>query len=241
MRKRKLSHADCRAEKTPTRPTPAAALAEVHLAMEQRAARQARRQPIQAVVRWRRLGRLGAVALVALGLLVVAGLLMAAAWRAAHQPRQAVEQPPGAPVPRIDTPHPPYTTDPPTSGPQVNHVPSRARAATLGPQEVPVHALAEGGVLIHYQRRLDTAIVEKLAAFTARDESPVILNPAWDLGQMLVVTAWGRMQRFTTNDEPRLQRFIAAFPGLDPHPNSGSYPVNDPGTTCAAGPSRSPD
>ena len=90
------------------------------------------------------------------------------------------------------------------------------------PKEAQVHALEDGGVLIHYQPTLDPLTLAKLTALTARYESQVILNPAPDLAQAIVVTAWGRMQRFPTYDEQGLQRFIAAFRGRDHHPDSGS-------------------
>ena len=43
-----------------------------------------------------------------------------------------------------------YRTDPPTSGPHLNQVPPWGVAATPIAKELQVHALEDGGVIIHY-------------------------------------------------------------------------------------------
>lgn len=123
---------------------------------------------------------------------------------------------------RSDTPYAFYNTDPPISGPHVNQVPLWGMATTPVPKAVQVHVLEDGGVLIHNQPTLDPKTLEKLTALIVRYEAQVLLNPAPDLAQAIVVTTWGQMLRFPTYDEVGFQRFIEAFRGQDHHLDSGS-------------------
>lgn len=119
------------------------------------------------------------------------------------------------------SPHPPYSTIPPTSGP---HVPWLARWGVHRipiPWEVQVHNLEDGGVIIHY--RCDSPCPETVATLerlVAEYPSQVIAAPEPKLSSKFALTAWGRLALLEELDEPLIRRFIDAYRGLDHHPPS---------------------
>jgi len=154
--------------------------------------------------------------------LIVGGLLVAALWREANLPGESVGQQASPHLASVDSPHAPYRTDPPTSGPHVAQVPPWGESPTAIAKELQVHALEDGGVVISYPPTLDPALVAKLGTLVAGYSAKVILAPAPGLPTAVVATAWGRMARFSQYDEAGLRRFIDAFRGTDHHQQSGS-------------------
>lgn len=150
------------------------------------------------------------------------------AWSAAI-PGLAADLEPGRAIPEQGnvhlqspgSPHPPYTSIPPTSGP---HVPWLARWGMHRipiPWEVQVHNLEDGGVIIHY--RCDTPCPETvttLERLVAEYPTQVIAAPEPKLSSKFALTAWGRLATLEELDEPLVRRFIDAYRGLDHHPPS---------------------
>ena len=62
----------------------------------------------------------------------------------------------------------------------------------------------------------------KLTTLAGSYSSKIILTPDPNSGVPIIVTAWGRIQRFPQYDETALRRFIEAFRGVDHHQDSGS-------------------
>ncbi|MGI8586316.1 MAG: DUF3105 domain-containing protein [Chloroflexia bacterium] len=208
-----------RVQNRPRPRDPAAVLAED----ERRLADLARRQEARAeAASRRRKARLRKAAVVAAVLLVVGGLLATAILREAGKPGDSVGQQPSPHIAGLIAPHAPYSTDPPTSGPHVKELPAWGAATTPVPKELQVHGLEDGGVIISYQPSLDPAMIAKLTALTGGYDSKLILTPEPGLGTSIVLTAWGRMQRFPQYDEAGIRRFIEAYRGVDHHQESGS-------------------
>ncbi len=150
------------------------------------------------------------------------------AWSAAI-PGLAADLEPGRAIPEQGnvhlqspgSPHPPYTSIPPTSGP---HVPWLARWGMHRipiPWEVQVHNLEDGGVIVHY--RCDTPCPETvttLERLVAEYPTQVIAAPEPKLSSNFALTAWGRLATLEELDEPLVRRFIDAYRGLDHHPPS---------------------
>jgi hypothetical protein len=123
--------------------------------------------------------------------------------------------------------HVPYSTDPPTSGPHTQNVPQfkvYTNQADL-PVTVQVHGLEDGGVVINYKPDLDKPTVDKLTSLAELYENTpgkqhVILSPYQGLTNSIVLTSWGRIQRFDTYDEPNIRAFIDAYVNIDHHEGS---------------------
>lgn len=120
----------------------------------------------------------------------------------------------------IGTPHPPYNSDPPTSGP---HAPGLARWGVHTepvPKEMQVHNLEDGGVVIQYSCQDCPDLVKQLTTIAERYDR-VILAPYTGLDRRIAMTAWGRIDKFDEFDEARIVTFIKAHIGIDHHHEGG--------------------
>jgi hypothetical protein len=117
-------------------------------------------------------------------------------------------------------PHPPYNSDPPTSGP---HAPGLARWGVYTepvPKELQVHNLEDGGVVIQYSCQDCSDLVKQLTAIADRYDR-IILAPYAGLDRKIALTAWGRIDKFDEFDEARIVTFIKAHIGIDHHREGG--------------------
>lgn len=155
----------------------------------------------------------------------------------------AADEKPGRAVPLLGnehiqspgSPHTPYNSDPPTSGPHVGRwvAPWGVHKVPI-PLEVQVHNLEDGGVVIQYNCSPCPDLVAKLEALTTRpellampralagrSEPPVIrlvVAPYPTMKSKIALTAWGRIETLDTYDEAKILRFINAYIGIDHHP-----------------------
>lgn len=181
--------------------------------LEARRVEQRRRAALQ---RRRRLTIYGGIAVLAVA---VAGLI---AW-AAVRPRSAGPGPLGEKIPgqglahiQLGQPHPPYNSNPPTSG---WHTPQTARWGahrTEVPDEIVLHNLEHGGIWISYKDPKDTELIEKLEALVSRYRSKVILTPRPRNDSPIAVAAWERLMKLDVYDEQRIVAFINAFKNKGP-------------------------
>jgi hypothetical protein len=204
----------------------------------------------------RMIGR-GSTALIAVAL--IAMLLGAASVARAADEKAPADRGPGRIVPTLgnehvpspSTPHIPYNTSPPTSGPHLQWVAKWGVHKTPILRELQVHNLEDGGVVIQY--RCDTPcpdLVAKLEALAARyrekaeaerakvipllkkPDEPVrsrydhlIVAPYPDMEKTIALTAWGRIDILDRYDEARITRFIEAYIGIDHHPAEEKAPA----------------
>lgn len=120
-------------------------------------------------------------------------------------------------------PHIPYNSVPPTSGPHVQYIHQWGVTDKQIPDELQVHNLEDGGVIIHYDPvRVDGATIEKLQTLTKRFEDRLILEPYTKppLPTPIVLTAWTRIEKLDSFDEKRITAFIDAYRGIDHHVRS---------------------
>lgn len=151
--------------------------------------------------------------LLALALPIGAGIVLRGPAPGERLPTQG-----NAHIASVDTPHAAYNSVPPTSGP---HVGSKAAWGVHDdqiPDELQVHNLEDGGVIIHYDAdRIDEATVASMARLVDGYRDKVILEPYAGLAEPVVLTAWQRrlgMERF---DETAARGFIQAYRGVDHH------------------------
>jgi len=114
------------------------------------------------------------------------------------------------------TPHEPYNSDPPTSGPHMPSIKPWGIHTAPIPKEWQVHNLEDGGVLVQYNCDCP-AEVERLKAIVQRYDRNVILAPYPGMKTRFALTAWTRIEQFDDLDEKRVGRFIDAYRGID-HP-----------------------
>jgi len=178
------------------------------------AARQKRREAARRrrAATWLRRLLLGAVALAAvtaIGYWWYARAADRAAWE--YFPSQG-----NAHIPRVDSPHEPYNSAPPTSGPHVSWLAPWGVHREPLPHEVLVHNLEDGGVVIYYGCEDCPDLVAKLAAIVNRHKR-VVLVPGRGLGHRIVLSAWTVLDRMQEFDEARIVRFIRTHEGVDHH------------------------
>lgn len=117
------------------------------------------------------------------------------------------------------SPHPPYNSDPPTSGPHTPYIAPWGAHNTPVPREIQVHNLEDGGVIVQYNCSNCQDLVKKLEQITGQYER-VILAPYPGMDTLIALTAWGRIDKLKELDEKRIIRFINAYVGVDHHPKS---------------------
>lgn len=115
------------------------------------------------------------------------------------------------------TPHVPYNSDPPTSGPHTPYLAKWGIHDQPVPKEEQVHNLEDGGVVVQYNCPEGCPdLVEKLKAIVRRYDT-VILAPYPGMDARIALTAWQRLEKFDDFDEGRIIRFIDAHIGIDHH------------------------
>jgi Protein of unknown function (DUF3105) len=126
--------------------------------------------------------------------------------------------PPTSPhIPEVTSPHGPYNSNPPTSGWHYG-----GGTAPWGVQtqpiadELSVHNLEHGGVIIHYRQGLDQATVDQLTALARelQQQSPCIVllpRPADKMTESpIAVTAWTWLLRLDSFDAGTIRAFFRA-------------------------------
>jgi hypothetical protein len=117
----------------------------------------------------------------------------------------------------IDSPHEPYNSDPPTSGPHLSYIAPWGVHTRPIPKELQVHNLEDGGVMVQYSCDCPD-VVTKLEGIVRRYDKFVILAPYPTMKTRIALTAWTRLETLDEVDEKRIVRFIDAWRGVDHHP-----------------------
>src|SRR5213078_2422214 len=139
------------------------------------------------------------------------------AYRAqANLPRAQMPDQGNLHIPSVDSPHVPYNSDPPTSGPHLPYIAPWGVHTRPIPEPLQVHNLEDGGVLVQYNCDCPE-LVEKLRAIVRRYDRHVILAPYPTMKSRIALTAWTRIDAFEEFDEKRIVRFVEAYRGIDHH------------------------
>ena len=159
-------------------------------------------------------------AAIVVGVLIVLAAAASFGWQ-----YRAAEGPPGTAladqgnrhVPTVDTPHEPYNSDPPTSGPHLPYIAPWGVHTRPIARELQVHNLEDGGVIVQYNCECPE-VVKRLEAIVRRYDKFVILAPYPTMKSRIALTAWTRLATLDEVDEKRITRFIEAYRGIDHHP-----------------------
>src|SRR5690349_15183570 len=122
---------------------------------------------------------------------------------------------PGNPhIVNVTDQHPPYNSNPPTSGWHTggNIGPWGVTTQPI-PDEITVHNLEHGGVIIHYRQDLDAATVGQLTTLARQlqQQSPCIVlvpRPADKLDKPIAVTAWTWLMKLDSFDANAIGAFF---------------------------------
>ncbi len=148
--------------------------------------------------------------------LVVAAGVGYFAWQAADLPGTFMSSLGNDHIQLVTDPHPPYNSDPPTSGPHLPYLAPWGVHTRPIPKELQVHNLEDGGVVVQYNCDCPE-LVDKLAAVVKRYDHGVLLAPYPGMKSKIALTAWTRIDAFDEFDEARIVRFIRAYRGIDHH------------------------
>lgn len=116
--------------------------------------------------------------------------------------------------------HVPYNSKPPTSGPHYSKAPWGISSVQI-PDEIQVHNLEDGGVIVHYDpAQVTTSTIQQLTQLVQPryiNGKRIILEPYAKLDAPIVLTAWTRMQKLSSFDEQAILQFMNAYEGRDHH------------------------
>jgi hypothetical protein len=112
--------------------------------------------------------------------------------------------------------HPPYNSDPATSGPHTDALAPWGVHNEPIAKEMQLHNLEDGGVVINYACKDCPELVDQLKAVAGRYDR-VVLAPYPGLDRKIALTAWGKIDKFDEFDEGRITKFIKAHIGIDHH------------------------
>lgn len=151
-------------------------------------------------------------------LVVLVGLVVVRLTQQANLPGERFASQGNAHI-RLGDEHPPYNSDPPTSG---WHTPDLAAWGSydyLVPEERLIHNMEDGGVILWYAfgtTEENAARLEALQA-VARGYPRTVIAPREAMATTYALTAWQRLERFGEIDEAEMRTFIDAYHGIDHH------------------------
>ena len=152
---------------------------------------------------------------IALGVVAVS-VVAYLAWQAADLPGTFVASLGNAHIQLATDPHPPYNSEPPTSGPHLPYLAPWGIHTRPIQKELQVHNLEDGGVMVQYSCECPE-LVAKLLDVVKRYKDHVILAPYPGMKSKIALTAWTRVDTFDEFDAARIVRFIEAYKGKDHH------------------------
>lgn len=120
-------------------------------------------------------------------------------------------------IPSVDSPHVPYNSDPPTSGPHLPYIAPWGVHTRPIDRELQVHNLEDGGVVVNVKPQCTDQVLAGLRAIVERYPNHVLLAPYPGLDRCIALTAWTRLDKMDELDERRVVRFIEAYRGIDHH------------------------
>lgn len=85
------------------------------------------------------------------------------------------------------------------------------------PNELQVHNLEDGGVMVQYNCKDCTELVDQLSGVVRSYDDQVILAPYPAMESRIALSAWGRIDTLDEFDEERIETFIEAYAGRDHH------------------------
>ena len=157
----------------------------------------------------------------ALALAVIAGLAFLV------QSNTAVASAPGERIPiqgadhiEVGATHPPYNSDPPTSGPHYDTPLPAGFYDAPQPDEHFIHNLEHGHIWITYDcsklTNCDEVKTKLRVLIGSYNQWKIVASPRQNTDAPIAVAAWGWLQKLNTYDEPAIRRFVNAWRNRGP-------------------------
>jgi hypothetical protein len=191
----------------------------------------------------RKWGLLISVIVTGLSVLTMSGLAFGVLLGSfTDKPALTCDQVPGTPqpfegkrhIPYDGAPHDPYRSMPPTSGPHSPRVVPPGIYRKPVAEELQVHVLEHGHVLLQYAPDVPADVVDDLERIGRQYPRDVVVAPYPKLGHGIALSGWQRSQRLDSLDEAAIVGFVTTVPGrynhqwrngatdcLPPHPPDG--------------------
>lgn len=114
------------------------------------------------------------------------------------------------------TPHDPYNSDPPTSGP---HYPTPTKNGVHDEpiaDETLIHNMEHGYVWISYRPDVSDDIKNKLKKFVQDDDWKMVLAPRAQNDAPIALASWGRNLKLSDYDEDQIKKFRDSYRNRGP-------------------------
>lgn len=120
---------------------------------------------------------------------------------------------------RLGDDHPPYNSNPPTSGWHTSDLAGWGSYDYVVPEERLIHNMEDGGVILWYALGTPEENDQRISALedVSRGYRRIVIAPREDMPTTYALTAWQRLQRFDEIDEEGMRAFIDAYEGIDHH------------------------
>ena len=156
-------------------------------------------------------------------ILAVIGIVFAFdQWRLAQLPGDHYPSQGNIHIPSPSTPHPPYSSRPATSGWHLSALAPWGETANVYPDQLLVHNLEDGGVLVAYDparvANPERARAREFLQALPRGLDHIVFGPYPALESPWALVAWTRLARMDEFDSALAGRFIDAYRFKDNHP-----------------------
>lgn len=174
----------------------------------------------------RKWGLVVSIVVTSLSVLTMSGLAFGVLLGSfADKPALACDQVPGTPqafegkrhIPYDGAPHDPYRSMPPTSGPHSARVVPPGIYRSPIAEELQVHVLEHGHVLLQYAPDVTAEDVKALERIGRQYPRDVVVAPYPKLGHGIALSGWQRLQRLDSLDEDAITEFVTKIPGRYNH------------------------
>ena len=114
--------------------------------------------------------------------------------------------------------HPPYSSNPPTSGPHWGNPQPCSVYDEPVPDEAVIHSLEHGAIWITYRDQKDSNLASSLKDTVERDSQKVILSPRPTNESEIALVSWGRLLKLEAFDDGQISSFIKSNKNNAPEP-----------------------
>lgn len=120
----------------------------------------------------------------------------------------------GKEIPILESPHvtgtdhEAYNSDPPTSGPMWSGTAGPGIKNEQVADELLVHSMEHGAVVVHYQADLPESDIEKITNIFTEASGKKIMVPRKNLDVPITLTSWGRLLKLETIDAEQIKEFL---------------------------------
>jgi hypothetical protein len=156
------------------------------------------------------------IGVVLLSIVLIIGISLISEKKELKEEARVSEVALGEKIEEMNSPHivlgdvyEPYNSNPPTSGPHTgNQVAGPGIKDEPIPDEIVVHSLEHGAVVLWYKTSMDEESINRLKKVFAESSGKKIMIPRENMDTPIALTSWGYLLRLDSVDEDKIQAFI---------------------------------